>query len=244
MRRVALVTGSSRGIGLAIAEQLAADGFDLTLSARHEDRLVDAADRLRQTGGDVQAVTGDMSIDDDVIALSQAHIGHFDRLDLLVLCAGSGSAGIFEEYPMRKFDKQMALHVRSPMLLTQQLLPTLRRTAVVEELTGAKIVALSSIAGVVAEPELAAYGASKAALISLCESITVAEVATGVTATAISPGYVDTDMASWAHDRVAPEVMIRASDIAVLVSAIARLTRHAVIPNIVVTRPGTSLWRA
>jgi len=244
MRRVALVTGSSRGIGLAISEQLAADGFDLTVSARHEDRLVDVADRLRPLGGEVFAVAGDMSVDDDVNALAEAHLRRFDRLDLLVLCAGSGSAGVFEEYPMRKFDKQIALHVRSPMLLTQQLLPTLRRTAVSEKVTGAKIVALSSIAGVVAEPELAAYGASKAALISLCEAITVAEASTGVTATAISPGYVDTDMASWAHDRVPPEVMIRATDIAILVLAIARLSRHAVIPNIVVTRPGSSLWRA
>lgn len=239
-----MVTGSSRGIGLAIAEQLIRDGFDITMSARHQGRLSEVAERLRLSGGEVQAVAGDVSVDEGISALVAAHLKQFDRLDLLVHCAGSGTAGPFAEYSISKLDRQIALHVRTPMLLTQRLLPLLRHTADLEPTTGSKIVALSSIAGVVAEPDLAAYGASKAALISLCESITVAEASNGLTATAISPGYVDTDMSSWVHDRVRPEVMIRATDIAVLVSAIARLSRFAAIPNIVVSRPGPSLWRA
>ncbi|MFF5229676.1 SDR family NAD(P)-dependent oxidoreductase [Dactylosporangium sp. NPDC000521] len=101
-----------------------------------------------------------------------------------------------------------------------------------------------ALTGVVAEPELAAYRASKAALISFCESVTVSEGGQGVTATAISPGYVDTDMTAWVHDRLDPAAMIRAEDVAELVTGVCRLSRTAVVPDILMTRPGPQLWRA
>ncbi|WP_231104867.1 SDR family NAD(P)-dependent oxidoreductase [Haloechinothrix halophila] len=67
---------------------------------------------------------------------------------------------------------------------------------------GAKIVPLSSITGVASEAQLAAYAASKAALISLCETLNLEESGNGVSATAVSPGYVDTDMATWKEDQI------------------------------------------
>lgn len=243
-QRVALITGASRGIGRAIAEQLSADGFDLTISARNEDTLNRAGEQLRATGRKVIAIPADMSIEEDVGVLADAHLEHYENLDLLVLCAGLGSAGELGAYPIRRFDKQFAVNVRSPLLLIQRLLPMLRTTALSEPALGSKIVAIASITGMAAEPNLAAYGASKAALISLCESIIVAEAVHGVSATSISPGYVDTDMSSWVHDRISADVMIRATDIAILVSAISRLSRYAAVPNIAVTRPGDQLWRA
>jgi len=65
-----------------------------------------------------------------------------------------------------------------------------------------------------------------------------------VNATAISPGYVDTDMTAWIRDRLDPAEMIRVDDIAEIALAICRLSRYAAVPNIVVTRPGANLWRA
>ena len=242
--RVALITGASRGIGRAIAEQILTDGYDLMISARNPDTLSQTAKQLSDRGRKVIAIPADMSIEEDVDVLAEAHLQHYENLDLLVLCAGIGSAGDLGTYPIRKFDEQIAVNVRSPLLLIQRLLPMLRGTALSEPVFGSKIIAISSITGMVAEPNLAAYGLSKAAVISLCESITVAEGEHGVTATSISPGFVDTDMSGWVHDRIGAEVMIRASDIAILVSAIARLTRYAVVPNIAVTRPGDQIWRA
>jgi 3-oxoacyl-[acyl-carrier protein] reductase len=185
-----------------------------------------------------------MKNDDDIVALADGHRQHFEELDLLVLCAGVGSAGEIASYPIRKFDRQIAVNVRAPLLLTQQLLPTLRKTAADDPERGSKIIAISSLTGMVAEPLLAAYGASKAALISLCESILVEEAANGVTATAISPGFVNTEMSEWLEDRIDPTTMIRALDVALLVSAISRMSRYAAIPNVAITRPGTELWRA
>jgi 3-oxoacyl-[acyl-carrier protein] reductase len=243
-RRVAVVTGASRGIGRAIAAQLAADGFDLTISARTPERLEAAAADLRASGGQVDAVVADMGRADQVVALAEHHCEHHTDLDLLVLCAGIGTVGDLATFPMARFDRMLTVNLRSPLVLVQQLMPALRATAATEPELGAKVVAVASITGVAAEQGLAAYGATKAALIALCESIIVAEADTGVTATAISPGYVDTDMTGWLHDKIDPATMIRAGDIAALVSAIARLSRYAAVPNITVTRPGPQLWRA
>jgi 3-oxoacyl-[acyl-carrier protein] reductase len=109
---------------------------------------------------------------------------------------------------------------------------------------GARIAAITSLTGVASEPGLAAYGAAKAALISVCQSVNVEESASGVSATAISPGYVDTEMSSWVRDRIDPADMIEAGDIAELVLALTRLSARAVVPGIVVARRGGTQWRA
>src|SRR5215208_3087993 len=90
-----------------------------------------------------------------------------------------------------------------------KLLPLLRQTAQQNPHRGAKIIALSSLTGVAGEAGLAAYGASKAALISLCETVSMEESMHGVTATALSPGYVDTDMSAWKHSDIQPDAMLR-----------------------------------
>lgn len=123
-------------------------------------------------------------------------------------------------------------------------MPALRKTAAAAPERGAKIIGLASISGVAAEPMIAAYGASKAGLISLCEAVTLEESANGVTACAISPGYVDTDMTAWKRDEVDQQHMLTANDVAELVVAVSRLSVNAVVPNIVLTRRGEQIWRA
>lgn len=243
-QRVALVTGASRGIGRAIAEQLLDDGFDLTISARKPDTLERAAEEYRETGRRVLSIPADLASESEVGEVAAFHLEHFEYLDVLVLCAGLGISGELGTFPLARFDRQFAVNVRSSLQLIQLLLPALRATAHLEAEVGTKIIAISSITGMVAEPDLAVYGASKAALIALCESVNIAEAETGVTATSIAPGFVDTDMSEWVHDRIDPARMIRARDIAILASALTRLSRYAAVPNVAVTRPGDQLWRA
>ncbi|MFE2432412.1 SDR family NAD(P)-dependent oxidoreductase [Streptomyces sp. NPDC059373] len=243
-RRTALITGASRGIGRAIAQRLAAEGFDLTVSARAEGPLKEAAGQLRAYGHRVEAVTADMADETQVETLAQAHLDRHDNLDVLVLAAGVGMGGELSGYPLHRLDTMFTVNLRGPLLLVQQLLPALRAAGSSPSGLGAKVIAIASITGVASEPGLAAYGATKAALISLCESITVAEGERGVSATALSPGYVDTDMTAWVHDRIDPTEMIRTDDIAELALSISRLSRHAAVPNVVVTRAGGPLWRA
>jgi NAD(P)-dependent dehydrogenase (short-subunit alcohol dehydrogenase family) len=243
-RRAALVTGASRGIGRAIAQRLAAEGYDLTVSARADGPLKDTAHQLRAHRTRVETVPADMADETQVEALAGAHLARFGRLDVLVLAAGMGAAGELADYPPHRLDTMMMVNLRGPFLLVQRLLPALRSAGAAPSGPGAKVIAIASITAVASEPGLAAYGATKAALISLCESITVAEGDRGVSATALSPGYVDTDMTAWIRERVDPAEMIKTDDIAELAIAICRLSRHAAVPNVVVTRAGGRLWRA
>jgi 3-oxoacyl-[acyl-carrier protein] reductase len=244
MARTALVTGASRGIGRAIAERLAADGWDLLLSARGGSGLNDAVAALAGSTAPVRGVPADMSNLADVEALARAQYDRGSELDLLVLAAGVGSGGLIDGYKMHRLDLQFAVNVRAPFHLVSLLLPALRKAARLRPEFGARIVAMSSITGQAAEPGLAAYGATKAALTLLCETITSEEGANGVLASAIAPGYVDTDMAAWAHESIPPDQMMKTSDIAELTLALTRLSRWAAVPVIVMTRPGPNLHRA
>ena len=240
----ALITGASRGIEYAIASALAGRGWDLTICARTEQPLLAAAEQLRTTGVDVKSLVADMSEPDAADRVADNHLATSGRTDCLVLNAGMGLTGPWQDFPVRRLSRMLQVNVETPYRLVQRLLPSLRETAALSPDRGARVFAISSMAGVVSQPHSSGYGASKAALISLCETLNVEESEHGICATAISPGFVDTDMTAWVRDRVDPTEMIRASDVTELVLALIRMSRWAVIPNVVMSRPGSTIWRA
>ncbi len=240
----ALVSGASGGIGNALCRYLASEGFDLTLSGRRAALLEShAAELSLEFGVQTNVVVADMAVEGDVERLISSHSAFCNRLDALVLCAGVGTIGDVEGYSLSRLDKQIAVNLRGPFQLVGGLLPLLRKTARLNPLRGAKIIAIASLAGVVSERGMAAYGASKAALISLCQTINLEGVPDGVTATALSPGFVDTDMTEWIRDRIDPSSMISVADITHLFGALLRLSPAAIVPNIVISRSGEQLWR-
>jgi 3-oxoacyl-[acyl-carrier protein] reductase len=243
-RPTALVTGASGGIGRVIAEQLARAGFSLSLSGRRPELLEEIAQAVAGTGAETRVLQADMASEEDVRQLARGHAAHFGSLDLLVLAAGFGTSGSIDGYPARRFDRQVAVNLRAPFVLIQECLPALRAAAASRPERGARVVAIASLTGIASEPGLAVYAATKAALISLCQSVNVEESAAGVIATAISPGYVDTDMSSWVRDRIDPGDMIEPGDISELVIALTRLSARAVVPSIVVARRGPTQWQA
>ncbi|MFC7885153.1 SDR family NAD(P)-dependent oxidoreductase [Streptomyces sp. NPDC057376] len=244
-RPAALVTGASRGIGRGIARRLGKAGYDLTISAREGTRLQQAAEELSDiTGGSVHPVAADMTAEKDVSRLVRAHDERHGRLDVLVLGAGVGFSAPLAQTSKRRYDLQFDVNVRAAFVLVQEALPLLRKTAAGRPEHGAKVIALASITGLFAEPDLAVYGATKAALISLCQSVNAEASDDGVSATAICPGYVDTDMTAWVRDRIEPRRMIRVDDIVEMALAVTKLSPCAVVPDITVTRPGRQLGRA
>ncbi|MFA5711225.1 SDR family NAD(P)-dependent oxidoreductase [Mycolicibacterium sp.] len=240
----ALITGASRGIGLGIARMLAGQGYGLTITARGQERLDAVTAELRDLGADdVVTVAADLADEDAPAAIAAAHAARFDRLDALILNAGVGSAGNIAEFPMKRYDKTFAVDVRAPFMLLQQCLPLLRTTAA-DSPRGARVIALGSITGVYAEPGLTAYGAAKAAMNSLIETLNVEESGAGISGTAIAPAFVDTDMSAWTRESVPQESMVGVQDIVEIAAMALRLSRQAVIPKIVVGRAGTDGYRA
>jgi NAD(P)-dependent dehydrogenase (short-subunit alcohol dehydrogenase family) len=226
MERAALVTGGSSGIGLAIAEALRDEGYRLTLASRRPEKIEAAAHSLG-----AEAVAADVSSEDDCVRLVAAHRERFGRLDVLVNSAGVGIAGRVEDLSTKHWDLQLGVNLRGAFLVTREALPLLRES-------GGLVVNLASIAGTMPTPGLAAYGASKAALISLTTSLNAELEADGVRVTAICPGFVDTPMAQWSG--LDPGEMIRPQDCAEVVRMLLRLSPHARIPEVVVQRMGSA----
>ncbi|NKR27585.1 short-chain dehydrogenase [Prescottella equi] len=245
MTASALITGASRGIGLGIAERLAAQGYGLTVTARDASRLDAVAEKLRAAGApDVVAIAADMADPDAAQVLTGAHQERFGSMRALVLNAGVGTAGPIGEYPMKRFEKTVAVNLTAPLTLLQRALPLLRESAAENPQNGAKVVAVSSITGVYAEANLAVYGATKAALLSLVETLNAEESGNGVAGTAIAPAYVDTDMSEWTKDTIPADTMLTVGDVVELVDAVLRLSNRAVVSKMVLTRAGASGYGA
>ncbi len=241
MSRSALVTGASRGIGLGIARMLAELGYGVTVTARDPDRLDAIATEFRDLGApETVVVAGDLADPDHPAAIVAAHAAAFGGLDCLVLNAGVGTAGPVADYPLHRLDKTIAVNLRAPFALLRASLPLLRAAAVTGP--GSRVVAIASITGVHAEPGLAAYGATKAAVLSLVDTLNAEESGNGVTATAIAPGYVDTEMSAWME--LPRDEMIPVDDVVALVRVVLGLSRRSVVSKMVVSRAGTAGLRA
>lgn len=223
----ALVTGGSSGIGLAIARMLRDEGYDLTLAARKRDRLQAAAAELQ-----AHAVQADVSREEDCARLVESHRDAHGSLDVLVNSAGLGIAGTVADTATKHFDLQLGVNLRGTFLVTREALPLLRERR-------GLVVNLASIAGTVPTPGLAAYGAAKAAVIALTRTLVREEASSGVRATALCPGFVDTPMAAWTG--IAGEEMIQPEDCAELVRALLRLSPHARVPLVVLERAGDAV---
>jgi NAD(P)-dependent dehydrogenase (short-subunit alcohol dehydrogenase family) len=225
VNKAALVTGGSSGIGLAIARMLRDEGFDLTIASRRPEKVEAAAEEL----GDVHAVVANLAHEADCERLAAAHRERFGRLDVLVNSAGVGIAGTVEALSSKFWDLQFGINVRAIFLLSKLTLPLLRESH-------GLVVNLASIAGTIPTPGLAAYGASKAAVISLTQSFSREVESDGIRAAAICPGYVDTPMAE--PSGIPGEQMIRPEDCAEVVRMLLHLSPQARIPQVVIERVG------
>jgi NAD(P)-dependent dehydrogenase (short-subunit alcohol dehydrogenase family) len=223
----ALVTGGSSGIGLAIARMLHADGYGLTLASRTRERLEAAAEELG-----AQAVAADVSRAEDCERLVAQHADRFGTLEVLVNSAGVGVGGSLESLQTKHLDLQLGVNLRGTILVTRTAIPLLKASR-------GLVVNLASIAGEIATPGLAVYGATKAAVIHFTRSVNAELEGDGVRATALCPGFVDTPMAAWTG--LPSEQMIQPEDCAEIVRLLLRLSPAARIPQVVVERLGSSL---
>ncbi len=220
------MTGGSSGIGLAIARMLRDDGYDLTLASRTKEKVEGIAAELGAL-----AVEANVVRDEDCERLVGEHVDRFGRLDVLVNSAGVGVAGNVEQLTPKQWDLQLNVNLRGAFLVTRAAIPQLRSSR-------GLVVNLASIAGTVPVPGLAAYGAAKAALISLTHSLNRELEGDGVRLCSICPGFVDTPMASWTG--IPSDEMIQPEDCAEVVRMLLRLSPKARVPQVVIERLGES----
>lgn len=187
-RRRAVVTGASAGIGLAFAERLARDGWDLRLVARRRDRLEALTRKLKlQHRVAVELVAADLTRLDDLASLER-RIARDRRVELVVNNAGMGDFGSFVERDRDVETAEIQLNTLAVMRLTHSALPGFLRRG-----RGA-VINVSSTAGFQPCPHLAVYAATKAFLNSFTESLAVELSGTGVRIQALCPGFTRTEI--------------------------------------------------
>jgi NAD(P)-dependent dehydrogenase (short-subunit alcohol dehydrogenase family) len=237
--RAALVTGGSSGIGLAIARALGEDGYGVTISARRPDKLEAAAEELRSAGIDVEAVPANMVDEDAIVDLVRRHGDRFGRLDVLVNNAGVGIGGPIAEQDTKKLDMQIGVNLRAVFLTTREGLPMLKQAGA--EHRKALVVNTASIAGKSGQGWLAAYSATKFAVVGFTQALHKEHSGDGIQATALCPGFVATAMTDWVAESVPKDEMIQPEDVAEAVRYLLRTSPACIVPELQFVRPGEGL---
>ena len=210
---VALVTGASSGIGLAFAEELAARGLDLVLTARRADRLEALAARLRADHGiAVSVLAADLAAPDGPGQLV-AHCAGLE-LGLVIANAGFGLKGPFDAAPPAELTDLLAVNTRAPTLLARGLIPQLRARG------RGGLLFTASVEGLIGCPYSAAYAASKAYVVALGEALWAELAPEGIDVLTLCPGPTESeaagkqgvDMSANPHLRPAREVASEALD--------------------------------
>jgi NAD(P)-dependent dehydrogenase (short-subunit alcohol dehydrogenase family) len=178
----ALVTGATAGIGRAIALRLARDGMEVIVVGRNAGRGASVVDEIIASGGQARFIAGDLSLPADITRLAE-EVG---ALDVLVNNAGQSIWGPTEEISVEDFDAMFASNVRGPFLMVAAFAPAMATRG------SGSIINISSMAGRIGLPTGAAYGATKAALVSLTQGWTAEYSPRGVRINAVAPGPVYT----------------------------------------------------
>lgn len=185
----AFVTGASRGIGQAIAVALAEAGADLALVARNEEGLSQTAARITGTGRKAFVIPADVTQQDAVERAAAAAIGQLGHVDIVVNNAGGSNFAVpFLDLRLPGWDKLIRLNLTSAVYVCH---------AFGSHLAGrgqGSVINVASMAGLIASPLLAPYGAAKAGLISLTKTLAVEWAAHGVRVNALCPGWTATDL--------------------------------------------------
>jgi NAD(P)-dependent dehydrogenase (short-subunit alcohol dehydrogenase family) len=237
--RAAIVTGGSRGIGLAIAEALGEQGYGLTIAARRPEPLERTAEELRGKRFEVEHVAANVADEEGIRSVVDRHRERYGRLDVLVNNAGLGIGAAVADQQTKYVDLQVDVNLRAMILFYRECSAMLRAAGA--EHRNALVVNMSSLSGKSGQPWLSVYSSTKAAVVAYTQAMNKELNSDGVKSVALCPGFVDTDMSDFIKESVGAAEMMRPEDVAEAVRFILRLSPNCVVPEIIFQRPGEVL---
>ena len=204
MAKTAIVTGSARGIGKAIAAKLAGEGYDIVIiDACPIENSEETAAEIAKLGVKTKAYQCNVTNSEEVNKVVEEVNAEFGSVDVLVNNAGITRDGLFVRMKEEDFDLVISVNLKGTYNFTRAVAPLMMKQR------SGRIVSISSIVGIQGNAGQANYSASKAGVIGLTKSVARELAARGVTANAIAPGYVETPMTAVLSDKV-KEAMLEA----------------------------------
>jgi 3-oxoacyl-[acyl-carrier protein] reductase len=186
--KTALVTGSARGIGRAIAEKLGSMGASLVISDVLADLAEQTASELAERGYKTLAVPCNITKAEDIARMMEIITAKFERLDILVNNAGITRDGLLIRQTAESWDLVMEVNLKGAFLVTQAA------SRIMMKARAGKIINISSVVGLMGNAGQANYASSKAGLIGLTKSAAKELAGRGITVNAVAPGYIATQM--------------------------------------------------
>jgi len=187
-KRVAVVTGASRGIGAAIAKALAKQGRHVVLVARNADKLAAVQKEITDAGGEASFVSCDLADGKAVEAMIEKIADERGRLDILVNNAGITKDGLLLRMSDEQFDEVINTNLRSVFIACRSALRPMMRGK------WGRVVNLGSVSGLVGNAGQANYATAKAGLVGLTKTIAKELAGKNITANLVAPGFIETDM--------------------------------------------------
>lgn len=187
--RHSVITGGGRGIGKAIAFELARLGANVTLMGRDESSLAASAEEVREAHDvKVEAITADMSVPDSIRAAFDAAAQRLGAPSVLVNNAGVAHSAPFARTSLEKWNELLAVDLTGPFLCIQQVLKPMVAAGY------GRIVNIGSTSGLTGCAYVTAYCAAKHGLVGLTRALAIEVVKSGITVNAVCPGFTDTDI--------------------------------------------------
>ncbi|QNU04939.1 3-hydroxybutyrate dehydrogenase [Peribacillus butanolivorans] len=186
--KVAIITGSARGIGFEIGKIFAENGAKVVLSDLNQIKVEDAALDLRNKGLEVTGFKADVTKEEDIIQLIKQTKRKYGRIDIFINNAGLQHVAPIEEFPTEKFEQMIKIMLTAPFIAIKNVLP------IMKEQGFGRIINISSINGLIGFANKAAYNSAKHGVIGLTKVAALESASSGITVNALCPGYVDTPL--------------------------------------------------
>ncbi len=200
--RVALVTGGGRGIGRAVARRLAEGGAKVAISYRANDATAEeTANLVRETGAECELFKGDVATPEDVEVLVKGIGEAFGPVEILVNNAGTTRDNLLLRMKDMEFDEVLATNLKGTYLCTRAVLRGMVRAR------WGRIVNVSSVVGLLGNAGQANYAASKAGIIGFTKSVAREVAGRGITANAVAPGYVETELTGSLPESIKEQIL-------------------------------------
>uniref|UniRef100_UPI0028B0CAA0 SDR family oxidoreductase n=1 Tax=Massilia alkalitolerans TaxID=286638 RepID=UPI0028B0CAA0 len=234
--KVVVITGASSGLGEATARQLSSLGAHLVLGARRQDRLEALAADIRGAGGKVEIVVTDVTRKQDVVALVQAALTNFGRLDVMINNAGLMAVAPLAELKVDEWDSMLDINVKGVLYGIAAALPVFQKQ------DSGHFINIASVAGLKMFGNATVYSATKFAVRAISEGLR-AEVGGKIRSTVISPGAVESELKHGSSHAESASAVRDFYEMAIPSDAVARAIAYAIIQpadvdiNEIVLRP-------